>query len=443
MRPLFAMLLLLCTCACSGESTSPALGEYFERMNSEFEEMFANVHDAARKTLKMSESDYAEFRRKNEQEREESRQKHVNALVKNNPDLYRRISFQNISWMASMLFERNLEIRGDRVALLQPDGLVATLALSTGEPIEKRKKGRAWRSLDNSFTHGNRGKEGKKGARQLHDTLLERYGGDSTFPFPVPGAVVEFSNGGMAWISVRRNPGAEPTIRLLYRDDENHWEGSLGTVADEVVANEIGDHMFVFTMDANNEYIVYATSYGKLECLNRKDGSSRWIYVFPTVLLRDAYARFTTMESFLSFGPFYTDRLEVRKYEMAAVTVAPFHVDGVKPNPVPILRDPTPEGEDTITIMMILAWLAPLAGLTLLCWSVMVKKSNQVYPTFILLGIVLLLGIKASVGYSPATCIGWYAVTALAIVCCALNKRIRRRLHRVEEAPRNSRESGA
>ena len=79
----------------------------------------------------------------------------------------------------------------------------------------------------------------------------------------------------------------------------------------------------MFSLTGDNDVIVYVTAGGKMECVARADGTSRWLYAFPTVVFpmpprgrtpAGLVPSWFAPESVFSFGPFFVDRVAARGF---------------------------------------------------------------------------------------------------------------------------------
>lgn len=94
---------------------------------------------------------------------------------------------------------------------------------------------------------------------------------------------------------LRLPPGYDETTVSFHRvveyaDAEYHWEGRINCLGasrfedSEPAAGQAGPNSrpspaFVFAADADS--LVYSVNAGRVECLDRKTGHSRWLYAFP------------------------------------------------------------------------------------------------------------------------------------------------------------------
>lgn len=207
--------------------------------------------------------------------------------------------------------------------------------------------------------------------------------------------------GGYAWMDTGYfTQSAEDKLqscRLHFRDDRHSWSGTVNCV-DDLMAYARFEEMplFPFRIGLNDRVVVYATDSGKMECLDRETGRSRWIYVFPRVFyenspsIGDRYAGFQTEIDWETRSrkttlpkTYFMDEQSVRDDELSLADVRPFTVDG---DPLPpttrIAVDPGPilaPGE--LGLIRVLAWL-PL-------------------PATLAAGAALILAIRRSLRRNP------------------------------------------
>lgn len=193
------------------------------------------------------------------------------------------------------------------------------------------------------------------------DTLKDKYGVTA-----MPQAACMLPNGGFTWIEC----DPEDNIpRLRYRDDAHSWSGTIRAV-DKLLTLEAGrGAITLFAIAGDEKHIVYASNSGRMECLDRVTGRSKWIYVFPMFYvdyIADAgwkqKERFT-LEAKYTYGAFFTQRAAYCDNDLDAQGVLPFLVDGESaPKQTRIVLDPSPDMGHTLDVWpaTITAWGVPL-----------------------------------------------------------------------------------
>jgi outer membrane protein assembly factor BamB len=177
---------------------------------------------------------------------------------------------------------------------------------------------------------------------QFVDTLKATHGLE-TYPL----AACLLPNNGFAWIECA--PG-ETVPKLLYRDDTSSWSGTIRTADKLLVLEATQGIITYFAIAGDNKSIVYASDSGKMECLDRATGQSRWIYVFPRLFLYNAaWSSIMQSERFTfaavsEYHQFFTERADFCDGELDTKGVLPFRVDGKEePGQVLVTADPSPD----------------------------------------------------------------------------------------------------
>lgn len=123
--------------------------------------------------------------------------------------------------------------------------------------------------------------------------------------------------------------------RVIFRDGAAGWRGRIRGLDGD-------DDAVPLWVVADAASLVMAFSYGQVECLNRSDGRSRWLYVFPAidpVLL-------STPHAWRADGKrrgYFVDRVKRYRNRIAGGGVAGTAVDGVPAAAVRVVVDPRPE----------------------------------------------------------------------------------------------------
>lgn len=204
------------------------------------------------------------------------------------------------------------------------------------------------------------------------DTLKEKYGLTA-----YPQAASFLPGGGIAWIECDLSDNIP---RLHYRDETTAWSGTIRAV-DKLMALQAGTGAGtqLFGMAGDGKYIVYASNSGKMECLDRYTGQSRWIYVFSMLYIDNAAGsaqrgdeRFTFAAG-SKYHQFFTERAAWCDKQLATKGILSFHVDGMDdPKQAVVIVDPSPDTghrQDVLAAAMG-AWgisLALLAALAAIC----------------------------------------------------------------------------
>lgn len=236
--------------------------------------------------------------------------------------------------------------------------------------------------------------------RTSRQVLEEKYGMRS----PYIQAVTALPGDAFAWLEIDKTTfsrslneeyvPANGVLKLWYKSDVESWSGTVNCADDFLTfrANFI-DIGKGYHITGDEKYIIYATDSGKMECLDRKTGRSRWLYVFPR-LYYEPEKRFSRA-GYNEVSPFgvthwgrdrdkwlrnyFADDLAAYRAEMSLEDVAPFSVDGsTEPPDTKIILDPKPMIRLTHDIerARLIAWLAPLTALVV-TWFFLVRQIGQ------------------------------------------------------------------
>lgn len=258
-------------------------------------------------------------------------------------------------------------------------------------------------------------------------------------------AVVELPGDGFAWIGIQDDEKGGKNFFLHYRgSDGRAWRGRLGTVEDIAAGARFGLNVDLasgtFSLAGNDNFLVYATAGGRMECVNRADGASRWIYLFPTVMFPARGAGSAPIEhirlwfgpeSLFSFGPFFVNKAAAREFEMSGEGVSPLAVEGMPAVAPRIVTDE--KRDDTYKKMSRLgaafSLYGPLAVLTLLWAFVFLQLGNRVHFWLVVCGaalvdVFLLRYFGAYVWYATVL---MYVVLAAVVLCAVFGESLRKR----------------
>jgi hypothetical protein len=202
------------------------------------------------------------------------------------------------------------------------------------------------------------------------------------------GTRFDFADGSVtvktAWDYEKNPPERRPTIEVELKSAAGNWRGSLpylktfGTV--EVVA-------------ASNKKIILGTNIGHVEAINRSDGQSQWIYIFPT--MRHAMSH----DAFYGESIMARDAALYRRVNAHKQPESGFMLEGAsQPSRPKVVFDPEPANPYWMfPIYLTLAW----AGVT---------------APILLTVIIMVLHRKRRLDLSiPAV---WSLVLAIGTFCC-------------------------
>ena len=125
-----------------------------------------------------------------------------------------------------------------------------------------------------------------------------------------------------------------------------------------------------FAVAGDENYIVYLSHSGRLECLDRFTGQSRWIYVFPMLFIDNSTGRNWsggerfTVARLLQTKQFFTERAKYCDEELNTQGILPFLVDGTgEPVQPTVIVDPSPDTghKEDVLPSAIAAWSLSLA----------------------------------------------------------------------------------
>lgn len=231
-----------------------------------------------------------------------------------------------------------------------------------------------------------------------------------------PQAASELPEDGFAWIECAP---ADAVPKLHYRDKTHAWSGTIRAV-DKLMALEAtrGGSIY-FAVAGDENHIVYLSHSGRLECLDRFTGQSRWIYVFPMLFIDNSKGgswsggeRFTMARQFQT-KQFFTDRAKYCDEELNTQGILPFLVDGAgEPAQPTVIVDPSPDTghKEDVLPSAIAAWslsLALAAALAVIWKSGMRRLYKSLAYILIIIAVVAVAIFFG--GYS------WFTFTLLRI----------------------------
>jgi len=269
--------------------------------------------------------------------------------------------------------------------------------------------GSAFRITPVGFT---RGKRASRPHPSIWDFVAAYAGVHHSVVFPQ--AACFLPDGGFAWIECKL-PDAVPVLK--YRDNTRSWSGTIRTT-DEIMALEATKGFRrAFDIAGDDRHIAYLSDSGRLECLDRFTGQSRWIYVFPVLYFDDSFerrlpeaGRFTSYTLSIT-RRYFTERAEDCDRELDTQDIHPFLVEGKGDLEQPsIIIDPSPDQrhKEGALLCALAVWgisLTLLAALAAIWWKSGVQKINASIVVVIVAAIThYILG-----GYS------WYTSSLLRI----------------------------
>lgn len=249
-------------------------------------------------------------------------------------------------------------------------------------------------------------------------------------------AVVELPEDGLAYIHESK-PGGRTAYKLACRNASQSWSGTLHTLEDLILAQEtINAGQPAFDLVGNEQVVIYAASSGRMECIERATGKSRWIYVFPVFSIpKIRYSPIThrivtspyAPEEPYAWGPFYTDMVRVAAHELSTEGIAGLTADGETiPPRNTIIVDPLPDTSyaDDLPLIAILAYLIPTASVALLYF---LHKSKASFWLLLTAALALFCGNDLIYthwlgGYSRPTTILMYIAIASCVAALFIKR---------------------
>jgi hypothetical protein len=232
-------------------------------------------------------------------------------------------------------------------------------------------------------------------------------------------AATELPGGGFAWLE-NRNPSLwslgmddhrDNGYELQYRDPTRQWRGRLHTVDDLQQYNGIYRiWKGTFSLGGDDTYLVYASFSGRMECLDRATGVSRWIYVFPMDFRKgDTFSP----DNRFFWGQFYSDWAALYDDELSTAGIGALQLMGEPAPPsVPVRVDPDTEKRERVNAIAagVIAWLVPILAILFL-WNVRKSKHGDYVKAICgVLGLTL----------ADYALFGGYSRPALAAMCLAI-----------------------
>lgn len=243
------------------------------------------------------------------------------------------------------------------------------------------------------------------GADDIEYAQAEHGAAESTF------AATRLPGNGIAWIESpwTRIVGLgwlndeNREFSLYYSDPDRQWSGVLGTVDDLQLYSKFDVlNPRAFAMGGDDKYIVYASFSGRVECLERATGASRWIYVFPIIAIPGEVDVFSlgiwgrrdfAPDGRFFRGSFYTDMEDVDLNVLLESDLSPdgitaFRLSGDATAPEAVIHidpDPVRSIPKEVNIPVVLVWLIPLLSLVCLLYF---RNSNFAACIMVVLAIL-------------------------------------------------------
>lgn len=233
-----------------------------------------------------------------------------------------------------------------------------------------------------------------------------------------PQACVELPGGGYSWIECDPE-NCRATLR--YRDATRSWSGTIRITEEIVNMLAANGSISPFGMAGDDQHIVYLVANGKMECVDRFSGESKWIYVFPMRYIiseSESRKRGENRFRFSSVGLYFTEKAIDCDDNLIPGDIYPLLVDGrLEPSRVPIVVDPAPDPGHMADVLLpgAISSLSPFV--LLLClwllWKIPYRGGRILAALIILIASLFLINHFG--GYSRFSCL----LTA-GIVCGSL-----------------------